>query len=327
MAIQVGTAVAQAGALTRGELRVGSMADGSPINLPVLIATGRADGPTVWVQGAIHGEEYGGPASIVQFMRTLDISQLRGTVVGLPVANPTAFNIRSRFSSLDGGNLNRLFPGDARGSYSPQLAAFLGDQLARSADYLLDLHSGGIGAEVPSYCIFADDGTAPVAKSKALAKRLGFDVLWRIKGEAGFGSSVIAEATRRGIPSVTIEVGGGRLTPEQLRDFTQGITNGLRALEMLPGEAPVQPKYTIISDGAFLFNQEGGLFIQECPLGSFLAKDAVIGRLVNLYGDTVEEIRNPYENAYIAALKLPYYPTHAGEIVAEAIPVEAVESI
>lgn len=327
MAVQVGTATARVGTLTKGELRVGSMADGAAINLPVLIATGKADGPTVWLEGCIHGEEFGGAAAIIHLMQNLNLSDLRGTVVGVPVANPPSFNIRSRVSSLDGHNLNRIFPGDRLGSYSMQLATVIGEQLAQNANYLLDLHSGGIGAEVPSYCIYKDDGTEVTAQSKALAKRLGFDVLWRSKGEAGLGGTVTAEASRHGIPSVTIEVGGGTFTPEHLRDYTNAMLSGLRALEMIPGQAAVQPRYTIISDGAFLYNREGGLFIQECKVGSILPKDGLIGRLINLHGETVEEIRSPYDQAYIAAIRLPYWPTHAGEIVGEAIPVESYESL
>ena len=41
----------------------------------------------------------------------------------------------------------------------------------------------------------------------------------------------------------------------------------------------------------------------------------LIARLINLYGDAVEEIRCPLDSAYIAALRVPYWPTHAGEIV------------
>jgi predicted deacylase len=143
MGIQIGTAVAKAGAVTRGELRVGSMADGSPIFLPIFVASGRSDGPTVWLQAGIHGEEYGGTASIINFMRTVDVDALQGTIIGVPVVNPPSFNFRSRVSSIDGQDLNRIFPGATDGSYSFQLAAVLREYLERHADFLMDLHSGG----------------------------------------------------------------------------------------------------------------------------------------------------------------------------------------
>ena len=326
MALEIGTVVSQAGTLTKGVIHAGSLADGTPIDVPILVAQGNQDGPTVWIGACLHGEEYGGAAATIEFIRNLDLTELRGTVIGVPVSNPPSFNFRSRVSEIDGANLNRIFPGDPTGSYSYQLATILAGELARTSDYVLDLHSGGIGAEVPFYCIYKDDGTEPVAKSKELAKKLGCDVLWRAKADEGLGGTFTAEATRAGIPSVTVEVGGGTFTPEHLRNYTTAIRNFLSALALLPGEAPKQERYTIISDGAFIHNREGGLFIQNCRVGDFVAKDQLIAQIINLHGETVEEIRSPYDNAYIAALQLPYYPTHAGEIAAEAIPVESYET-
>jgi predicted deacylase len=89
----------------------------------------------------------------------------------------------------------------------------------------------------------------------------------------------------------------------------------------------VQERYTIISDGSFIHNREGGLFVQECKVGDILPQGGLMGRIINLHGDTTEELRSPYQDAYIAALRCHYYPTHAGEIVAEAIPVESHEGI
>ena len=326
MAMQIGTVTSQAGELVQGVIHAGSLADGSPINVPLLVAEGRQKGPTAWIGACLHGEEYGGAASIIEFMRKLNVSELSGTVIGVPVSNPPSFNAKSRVSWIDGANLNRIFPGDPTASYSYQLAAILGAELARTSDYALDLHSGGIGAEVPFYAIYEDDGTDLVAQSKDLAKKLGCDVLWRAKAEEGLGGTFTAEATRAGIPSVTVEVGGGTFLPEHLRDYTFAIQNFLTALGMLPGEAPVQERYTIISDGAFLHNREGGLFIQDCRVGDILAKDQLLGHIINLHGETVDEIRSPHDNAYIAALQLPYQPTHAGDIAGEAIPVESYEA-
>jgi predicted deacylase len=325
MGIEIGTAVAKPGSVTRGELRVGSLADGSPIVLPVFIACGQADGPTVWLEGCIHGEEYGGAASIINFMRNVDVKTMKGTVIGVPVANPPSFNFRSRVSAIDGQNLNRIFPGSPGGSYSFQLAATIGEHLAKYADYLIDLHSGGIGAEVPFYVIYKDDGSEAAAKSKWLAKRVGCDTLWRTKEASGMGGTVTAESLRHNIPSVTVECGGGTFLPEHLRDYLISIEGFLKAVEVLPGEAPLQETYTVISDGSFIHNREGGLFVQECKVGDILPKNGLMGRIINLHGETTEELRSPYEDAYIAALRCHYYPTHAGEIVAEAIPVESRE--
>lgn len=327
MEVKIGTAVSKSGQLVKGQLRVGSMADGSPIALPVWIAKGKKEGPTVWMEGCIHGDEYGGAVSIINRMQSLDIDSLRGTVIAIPCTNPASFNFRSRVSMIDGANLNRVFPGSSDGSHSHQLAAVLGDLLGEHADFLLDLHSGGIGAEVPYYVIYKDDATPTAAKSKDLAKRVGCQTIWRVKEAGGMGGTVTAEASRRGIPSVTIEVGGGTFLPVHLENYLSAIDGFLKATGVMPGEPPMQQKYTIISDGSFVHNKEGGLFIQDCKVGDILPEGGPIGRLMNLQGEIVEQIRSPYNQAYIAALRCNYYPTHAGEIAAEAIPVESIEGL
>lgn len=325
MPVTCGSATSEPGSVTHGNITVGGLPDGTPINVPVLIAEGAQEGPTVWINGCVHGDEYGGAAAILRFFRSVDLSQLRGAVIGVPISNPPAFIARSRFTPIDGANLNRIFPGSPTGSYSHQLAATLTKELLHVADYLLDLHSGGIGALVPFYAVYMDDGSPPVAETKALAKKLGCRVLWRSKGEAELGGTFAAQAIRSGIPAIIVEVGGGTVTSQHLDEYALAINNLLIALDMLPGVPAVQDQYTIISDGAFLYNQVGGMFVTTCNIGDIVAENTVLGHILDAHGNVMEEIRCPCDEAFIAALRLPYFPISAGEIVGEAIPVESYE--
>ena len=327
MAIVVGSAEAKPGKLERGALRVGSMADGSPLRLPVFIASGRKDGPIVWLEGCIHGDEYGGAASIIEFMRDLDLDALSGTIVAVPVANPASFNFRSRFSSIDGQNLNRIFPGDPGGSHSFQLASIIGEHLEKYADYLVDLHSGGIGIETPFFVIYKDDGTDAASRSKQLAKRVGVEIIWRGPEAHKSGGTVTAESLRHKVPTVTVECGGGTFTQQHLDNYLLAIRGFMQAAGVLSGEPPIRDQYTIVSGGSFIHNREGGLFVPACNFGDILPKGELIARMIDLHGETVEEIRNPYEDSCIVALRCNYFPTHAGEICAEAIPVEVREGL
>ena len=96
MTVSVAGTPARAGDIVRGSLRVGSMADGSSISLPFFIAQGIAEGPVVWLQGGLHGDEYGGTAAILSFFKQLDVASLTGTIIGFPAVNTPAFNARTR---------------------------------------------------------------------------------------------------------------------------------------------------------------------------------------------------------------------------------------
>lgn len=324
--LKIGNVESKNGTVQKGVFRVGSYADGSPIALPIMVAAGKTDGPVLWVEGCVHGEEYGGAASIIRFVESLDVDALKGTLVAMPVANPPSYLARKRISGIDGANLNRIFPGNTTGTYSHHLAYALIEAITKHADYFMDLHSGGIFAEVPFYAIYDDNGSEAAKRSRKIAKSLGVNVVWRQKGEAGLGGAISAQTTARGIPSVTVEVGGGTVTAEHLSQYDTAIRNMLIVAGMLDGETPKFDEYTIVSDGVFMFNHEGGMFVPDCKPGAHLKKGDKIGHIINLYGETVEQLINPWEHGYISAIRHNYAPTDAGELVAESMSVEGVEA-
>ncbi|PLR91594.1 succinylglutamate desuccinylase/aspartoacylase family protein [Bacillus sp. T33-2] len=313
----VGTAQFVQGEKTRGHLLVGSDTDGSPIQIPVLIASGAEEGPVVWVQGCIHGDEYGGAASIIRFIQELDLGQLKGTVVGVPVVNLPSFKARYRTSPIDGANLNRIFPGDPQGTFSQRLAHALIETISETADYVLDLHSGGIGIHVDYFMICRQGKNEASRKSMWLAERMGAEVIWQAGGPGattGVGTDYL---TQKGIPAVTIEVGGGNVTEKHEQLFKDSIGNALKALDMIPGEAPVQEEYAVYKQGDFIFAGQGGLFVPACEVGSVISKGDLIGSIMNLYGEVTEEIRCSSDNAYLAATGHRFWPLHPGQLVAE----------
>ena len=95
-------------------------------------------GPTALVTGANHGDEYEGPTAIRRFLSTTDASAITGRIIAIPSLNHPAFQAGRRTSPLDGGNLNRAFPGDPSGTPTQKIAAFLNDHLIPVADLVLD---------------------------------------------------------------------------------------------------------------------------------------------------------------------------------------------
>lgn len=185
--IKIENIQAEKGRLVKGYFKVGGFSDGSQLELLVMIASGEKDGATLWFNGCIHGEEYGGTVSIIQFMNSMDIKNLKGTIIGVLVANLLAFREWSRNTPLDEVNLNRVFPGNPSNSFTHQLAHTYMETVCEYADFLIDLHSGDIRAKVPFYSIFYDDRAKIGALSKQMCKNCGSPLIWGVKGEAGLG--------------------------------------------------------------------------------------------------------------------------------------------
>ncbi len=61
----------------------------------------------------------------------------------VPMMNTPACTAGRRTSPMDGGNLNRSFPGDPDGSVTEKIADYFTRVLVPMSDVVLDLHSGG----------------------------------------------------------------------------------------------------------------------------------------------------------------------------------------
>src|SRR5271165_2298088 len=83
------------------------------IPVPIaVISNGR--GPTVILEGGNHGDEYEGPITLGELIRTLDPGAVSGRLIFIPAINLPAVMAACRTSPLDDLNFNRAFPGNPR---------------------------------------------------------------------------------------------------------------------------------------------------------------------------------------------------------------------
>src|SRR5437879_6044671 len=101
--------------------------------------------------------------------RTLPLTELAGTLVVIPVANPAALAAWRRRVPIDGADLNRIFPGQADGSFSERLAAGVFG-LVQGADFLFSLHSWSAEGDVAPYLEFPGGDDAVARRSLAVGR-------------------------------------------------------------------------------------------------------------------------------------------------------------
>src|SRR5204863_1446413 len=157
MLLQVGALKAEAGQKVYGvaEFEIA----GAPYRLPMWLINGSDEGPTLAVTAGVHPAEYASIAGALQVGRTLSPDGLRGRVIVVPVMNMPAFTARSIYVfPLDGKNLNRVFPGNAAGTASEQIAAWVFEHVIRRADYYVDLHGGDLIEALVPLTIFYRSG-------------------------------------------------------------------------------------------------------------------------------------------------------------------------
>jgi uncharacterized protein len=262
---------------------------------PAFEAKGARDGPHLALIGGIHGCEYSSIAAVTRVMTELDTSELAGTITAVPVVSMQSFQRRSPFViPEDGKNLNRCFPGSYDGSYTEVLARSIFDTLITPADAVLDLHGGDMVEALEPFAIYEESKVEERAHGMAVAMGLPYVVRERRRedGLAGMTSSAAAAA---GIPAVIAEAGGcGQLEESAVRMLAEGVRNVLKYLEMLPGE-PAEPHPQLRSVGSFvwLYAKAGGWWEAAAPAGAEISDGDVLGRVRNLWGEELEEIRAP----------------------------------
>lgn len=260
--MEIGTAESAPGTITRGWLDVTELPTGTSERLPVLIAEGEPAGPTLWVTGALHGNEVTGIAAAQDFMTDDIVDRLHGTIVCIPILNPAGVRLDQRNSYYHDEDPNRSFPyevGDPIGPPSVQelINRRVFDHFSRTADALLSLHEGWINESVftiverPRYGI---DRTRAAAEALAadtmeLAEAFGLPIVreYAIDVQEAYDlhrSFECAAMNAAGVPALTPELGSPHIIEERhLAAAVRGIHNVMRALDMLPG-AP-EPNETV----------------------------------------------------------------------------------
>ena len=130
----------------RGELKKGAikgveLVNGVSVDIPVLVMNGAADGPTLLLQSTQHGIEIQGIEVIRRVMReVLDPGDLRGAVIGIPVANPLAFMHHKYLSWIDDLDVGSVNADKPRGNTTERLAHALWEEAWSKADLVVNIH-------------------------------------------------------------------------------------------------------------------------------------------------------------------------------------------
>jgi predicted deacylase len=293
--IEIGGVRGVAGRKVRGSLKVGEDSDGALLALPFVIATGHAPGPVVWVNASSHGDEYGGPRALQDVVKRIDPAEMAGTLVAVLIANPPAFQGLFRVNPNwdDLSDSGGTYPGRSGGFMTERVAAAIHGQVTRTADYFLDLHTGGDRFRQHPFILYSQTGSVPEERMDELARGFGIRTLWR-DTERIFPGSPSIVFSAGGIPAFLVEVGGGQpLEEADLALQAEAVRNFLRTVGVLPGRAPRIDTYTMVSGYHIVTNDRGGFFDASVSPGDRIQEGSVLGTIVDVYGDVVETLRAP----------------------------------
>ncbi|SDY88196.1 succinylglutamate desuccinylase/aspartoacylase family protein [Lentibacter algarum] len=264
----------------------------SSIQSPLCVIRG-GDGPTALICAGNHGDEYEGQIIVRRLFDVLTQSDVAGRLILAPALNMPAVQSCSRISPLDGGNLNRSFPGAAYASPTQEIAGFVATQLLPKADLAIDLHSGGSGSNYVNaayFCLSPDPARNKKTYELAQVMGLANTMVVPVSDTPGDFDSAAHNA---GCAMISCELSGeGKVTLDALEAgwigilrllVHQGIIHAATAerLGVLP-----QPETTFLDLGEnadYITAQSHSLVEPLVSIGNHVAKGEPVMRLRDLY--------------------------------------------
>ena len=282
------------------ELPVAKLYTDADVSLPVHIIRAKKPGPTIFISAAVHGDELNGIEIIRRLISEKKFKITHGTVIAVPMVNVYGVVNQSRYMP-DRRDLNRCFPGSAKGSLAGRIAHIFLNEIVKHCDYGIDLHTGAIHrSNLPQ--IRAD---LSCKDTKELAMVFGVPVVLNSNIIDG---SLREAAVKHKTKVLLYEAGEAlRFDEYSIRAGMKGITNVLKYLGMR--KASIARKKIIApfvaNSSQWLRANGSGIVNHRVKLGDQIKKGDVLAEIGSPYGDILDVVKASRAGILIGQQNIP----------------------
>lgn len=278
------------------ELPFAKVVTGATESLPVKVINGRSAGPNIWLSAAIHGDELNGIQIIRRVIKDLDAKNLRGAVIAVPIVNPLGFIIQSR-NLPDRRDLNRSFPGSARGSTASRLAHLFMEQVVNQCTVGIDLHTA-TNHRINHPQIRADlDDRATLELARAFGAP--FSIHARLRD-----GSLRQAATEREKRVLLYEAGQAhRFDDNAIETGVIGVMRVLRALGLIDARLPRNRPTRLIRRTRWVRARRGGIVDIQVGLGDRVVRGQPVASISDAFGMRPTQVK-AHETGWVIARSL-----------------------
>jgi len=270
------------------------------VSLPVCVVHGRKPGPRLFVCAALHGDEINGVEIIRRVLKRNLVKNLRGTLIAVPVVNVYGFVAQTRYLP-DRRDLNRCFPGSAKGSLAARLANTFMAEIVKKSTHGIDLHTGSLHrSNLPQV-----RASLEYPGTEELAQSFGAPVIM----DAALREGSLRESVQKlGIPMIVYEAGEAlRFDEIAIRGGVKGVLSVMRDLEMLPAvksrRRRVEP--FVAHGSTWVRAPESGILVTRLKLGARVRKDQELGIMSDPLGNEEIPVCSPTDGVLIGQTNLP----------------------
>ncbi|MGE4134021.1 MAG: succinylglutamate desuccinylase/aspartoacylase family protein [Bdellovibrionales bacterium] len=298
-------------------LRVAALHDFTDMSLPVEVIRGKRDGPNLFISAAIHGDEISGVEIVKRVLKRVEVNDLTGTLIAVPIVNVFGYNARKRYLP-DRRDLNRTFPGRPNGSLAARLAWLFIEEIVSKCSHGIDLHSGASHrVNLPHIRACLDD-----PETERLARAFGVQVVLHSALRDG---SLREAAREKGVSMMLFEGGEALRFDESVIEVgVEGCLSVMNEIGMLKGgfaegdtrdsrgARPAATKEIFIAHGSFWVRApHSGSFVPRRKMGDRVRAGDVLALISDPFGIEEHEVRSPVEGIIIGGTTIPL--VHRGD--------------
>jgi predicted deacylase len=246
------------------------------------------DLPGLAAFGGTHGNEWEGQVAVKRLCQELDPAEISGRVILMPQLSESACAVNQRISPLDGVNMNRAFPGNARGTISYRIADFVKRYIFPKIRVVVDMHAGGREGGF-ALCTSFHPVPDPAQLAEIAAVAALFDPPFMLIYSSQMASGLLTdEAEAEGKIAIGGEFGFGEgVNRKGVLHGYEGIRNVLKFYDMLTGEIvkidPLRPSTPRLVDARNLEDYipcpRPGIWEPQVDLGDEVQQGQLVGRL------------------------------------------------
>lgn len=282
------------------ELPVAKLYTDADVSLPIHIIRARKPGPTIFISAAVHGDELNGIEIIRRLISQKNFKIIRGTVIAVPMVNVYGVVNQSRYMP-DRRDLNRCFPGSAKGSLAARVAHIFLNEIVNHCDYGIDLHTGAIHrSNLPQI-----RGDMEDEETKELAQVFGVPVVLH---STIIDGSLRDAAVKNNTKVLLYEAGEAlRFDEFSIRAGIRGIENVLQHLGLMrkkPRKKKPTDPYIANSSGWHRANASG-IVNNKVNLGDQITKGELLAEIGSPYGDILGTVTASRSGILIGKQNIP----------------------
>ncbi|MGM0605903.1 MAG: succinylglutamate desuccinylase/aspartoacylase family protein [Halobacteriota archaeon] len=280
---------------------------GDPVRIPVTIINGAHPGPIGFLSAAAHGDELNGIEVVREVAHEWDLSTLAGTLVCMPVLNVPGFLAQQRYLPIYDRDLNRSFPGREESTSAKRMAHRIFTNFIEPCDFGLDFHTSTRGRTNMLHV----RGDMADERIHRLALAFGSNVIIDSEGPDG---TLRGEASRAGVPTITIEMGEAHRFQRPLIDNAlAGVESVFAEYGLLEQPAVRWPGWrTIITDDrekTWIRADVGGIVDMHFDRGALVHEGDRICTITNPFKEDSLTVEAPFTGLLVGILENPVvYP-------------------